>query len=354
MQYCFHGMFPHPNCDLVIYGRTCNLRFLWFFCCWSPSRFDGTRGGTRVTSHACWALYDIVTAGGRRMGWVALRWPWHAHRPLLLLVTQFNLLGHVTAARSRKLNSLTPWFIEERMKSTYCVHSFSYPFILSFVLVLWHWHTACLQIIVNPKDLWRHLRFHLCLGYNNENDNNEWFHPRCSASTSVFIPLLQSKKNVAFMGCWNNPRRVDIIWHGNMADESQHWVNGNMLICAIHFMAYMICFLCSLHVTQTSWKQVAFKCSMRSDAKQLCREVQIFTFSLCVCLWVQETSWVSRIPNSPWPPAALTSHWPRSRHAAVTTLLTSHQCWTAVFLSWRQIPILGPNKKRPFCIYSSD
>lgn len=206
MQYCFHGMFPHPNCDLVIYGRTCNLRFLWFFCCWSPSRFDGTRGGTRVTSHACWALYDIVTAGGRRMGWVALRWPWHAHRPLLQLVTQFNLLGHVTAAGSRKLNSLTPWFIEERIKSTYCVHSFSYPFILSFVLVLWHWHTACLQIIVNPKDLWRHLRFHLCLGYNNENDNNEWFHPRCSASTSVFIPLLQSKKNVAFMGCWNNPR----------------------------------------------------------------------------------------------------------------------------------------------------
>lgn len=187
------------------------------------------------------------------MGWVALRWPWHAHRPLLLSVTQFNLSGHVAAAaRSRKLNSL--------MQKEYFFF-FSYPFMLSIgkqhVLVLWHWHTACLHINVNPKDLWTKrdgtsdFTCVLCLGYNNENDNDEWFHPQCSAE---FIPRRSPKNNSAFTGRWNNPSRVDVMWKVK-SHESQHRINGNMHICEIHFR---ICFLCSPRVTQTSWTQVFF------------------------------------------------------------------------------------------------
>lgn len=222
------------------------------------------------------------------------------------------------------------------------------------VLVLWHWHTACLHINVNPKDLWTKrdgtsdFTCVLCLGYNNENDNDEWFHPQCSAE---FIPRRSPKNNSEFMGRWNNPSRVDVIWKVK-SHESQHRINGNMHICEIHFR---ICFLCSPRVTQTSWNQVFFKCSKGSDAQQLCREVQIFTFSLWVCLVsvgvLMGVSHPQQSPDLPLPwrpigraPDPLLS---RPRWHPINAGL---QCY---YLQDR-FPALGPNKKRLFCIYPSD
>lgn len=149
------------------------------------------------------------------------------------------------------------------------------------VLVLWHWHTACLHINVNPKDLWT--KRDGTSDFTGASDTtmkmttmNDFTH---NAQQSL-SPVAVQNNNSAFMGRWNNPSRVDVMWKVK-SHESQHRINGNMHICEIHFR---ICFLCSPRVTQTSWNQVFFKCSKGSDAQQLCREVQIFTLSLWVCL----------------------------------------------------------------------
>lgn len=41
-----------------------------------------------------------------------------------------------------------------------------------------------------------------------------------------------------------------------MADERKHWVDGNMRVCEMYFMAYVIRLLCSSS-SLTHWKQLS-------------------------------------------------------------------------------------------------
>lgn len=213
------------------------------------------------------------------MGWVALRWPWHAHRPLLLSVTQFNLSGHVAAAaRSRKLNSL--------MQKEYFFF-FSYPFMLSIgkqhVLVLWHWHTACLHINVNPKDLW------------TKRDGTSDF--TCVSDTTMKMTTMNDFTHNAQQSL--SPVAVQKIivssWGGGIirAELTSYEkskvtkVNiGLMVTCIfVQYISGSVSSALPVSLKQAGHK-FSFKCSKGSDAQQLCRGVQIFTLSLWVCLWV--------------------------------------------------------------------
>lgn len=213
------------------------------------------------------------------MGWVALRWPWHAHRPLLLSVTQFNLSGHVAAAaRSRKLNSL--------MQKEYFFF-FSYPFMLStgkqHVLVLWHWHTACLHINVNPKDLW------------TKRDGTSDF--TCVWDTTMKMTTMndfthnaqQSLSPVAVQKIIVRSRGGGIIRAELTSCEKSKVTKVNiglMVTCIfVRYISGSVSSALPVSLKQAGHK-FSFKCSKGSDAQQLCREVQIFTLSLWVRLWV--------------------------------------------------------------------
>lgn len=67
--------------------------------------------------------WDSVTAGGRKSGCASPRSPWHAHGPLLLSVTQFNLPGKslLRAAQSWTVWCWDSWGKKGTRKCRHCV-----------------------------------------------------------------------------------------------------------------------------------------------------------------------------------------------------------------------------------------
>lgn len=281
------------------------------------------------------------------MGWVALRWPWHAHRPLLLSVTQFNLSGHVAAAaRSRKLNSL--------MQKEYFFF-FSYPFMLStgkqHVLVLWHWHTACLHINVNPKDLW------------TKRDGTSDF--TCASDTTMKMTTMNDFTHNAQQSL--SPVAVQKIivrsWGGGIIraeltlyEKSKVTkVNIGLMVTCIFVQNISGSVSSALPV---SLKQAGHKFSLSALRDQMhnnfagrSRYLHWASESVCECRSPHGCLASPTVPDLPLPwrpigraPDPLLS---RPRWHPINAGL---QC----FYPQDRFPALGPNKKRLFCIYPSD
>lgn len=212
------------------------------------------------------------------------------------------------------------------------------------VLVLWHWHTACLHINVNPKDLW------------TKRDGTSDF--TGASDTTMKMTTMNDFTHNAQQSL--SPVAVQKIivssWGGGIiraeltsCEKSKVTkVNIGLMVTCIFVQNISGSVSSALPV---SLKQAGHKFSLSALRDQMhnnfagrSRYLHWASESVCEC---RSPHGCLASPTVPWPPAALTSHWPRSRPAAVTTPLTSHQCWTAVLLSSRQISRFRSKQEAP-------